>query len=57
MTNQRNDRPSSPHSQLVRHLGWQPEVEVQAERDGDLLGEEAPEGAPCGIGAPDQLGG
>src|SRR5215207_9353848 len=42
---------------LVRHLGWQPDVEVQTKRGGDLLGEEAPEGAPCGIGAPDQLGG
>jgi hypothetical protein len=42
---------------LIRHIGWQPDVEVQTKRGGDLLGEEAPEGALRGIGARDQLGG
>jgi hypothetical protein len=42
---------------LIRHIGWQPDVEVQTKWGGDLLGEEAPEGALRGIGAPDQLGG
>jgi hypothetical protein len=42
---------------LVGHVGWQSDVEVQTERGGDLVSEEAPEGAPCGIGARDQLGG
>jgi AcrR family transcriptional regulator len=42
---------------LVRQVGRQPDVEVQPERYGDLVPEEAPEGAPRGIGAPNQLGG
>ena len=42
---------------LIRHVGWQPDVELQTQRGGDLVSEEAPQGAPCGIGAPDQLGG
>lgn len=37
---------------VLRNVGRKAEVELKPERDGDLLGEEAPEGALAGVDPP-----